>query len=132
MNIEQFYKALSDSTRLRIISLIIYAKEICVCQITACLELTQSNVSNHLEKLRLAAIISSRKKSKFIYYKIDEIFKKEHKALYESLKYSTQFVAKKDKDIKRFNACPKIENLTCCDAKEVMKEINKYIKRNGS
>ena len=41
-----FYRALSDETRLRILKLL-EGGELCVCDITAALDMTQPNVSFH-------------------------------------------------------------------------------------
>lgn len=44
----------------------------CVCEIEAILQSSQSNVSRHLAKLRHAGIIYSEKKSQWVYYGIDQ------------------------------------------------------------
>lgn len=54
------FKALSDETRLRILSLIV-KKEMCVCEIETALGLTQSNASRHLTTLKQAEILESYK-----------------------------------------------------------------------
>ncbi len=51
MTIVNMFKALSDENRLRIMSLLI-REELCVCEIEVILELSQSNVSRHLNKLK--------------------------------------------------------------------------------
>lgn len=55
------FKALADENRLRIISLLL-TKELCVCEIEASLEMSQSNVSRHLTKLKTSGIVDSRKR----------------------------------------------------------------------
>ena len=47
----QFFKALSDETRLNIIALILWQKKLCVCDIEKILNLTQSKASRHLRYL---------------------------------------------------------------------------------
>ena len=67
MDIIQVLKALSDETRLRIINLLKH-DILCVCEIEAVLENSQSNVSRHLAKLRAANLIYSEKKAQWVYY----------------------------------------------------------------
>ena len=64
------FKALADETRLRILKLLEHG-ELCVCDITAALEMTQPNVSFHLGILREAGIITDRKEGRWSYYDLD-------------------------------------------------------------
>lgn len=66
-------KALADENRLRIIQLILQA-ELCVCEIETLLDMTQSNVSRHLSKLKQAGIIESSKDGQWVHYKISPNF----------------------------------------------------------
>ena len=54
-------KALADENRIRILNLL-RNNELCVCDIEATLDIKQSNVSRHLNKLKMAGIIVSEKK----------------------------------------------------------------------
>ncbi|MEL7570430.1 MAG: metalloregulator ArsR/SmtB family transcription factor [Eubacteriaceae bacterium] len=78
------FKALSDETRLRILSLIFYG-EICVCEIEKSLNISQSNTSRHLNVLKNAGIITYSKNAQWKYYKLNEDFHIRHKHLYEYL-----------------------------------------------
>ena len=60
--------------------------EMCVCEIEACLKMTQSNASRHLTVLRKSGILESYKKAQWIYYKISMNFIDENKELWEYLK----------------------------------------------
>jgi ArsR family transcriptional regulator len=64
-------KALSDETRLRIIKLLEQG-ELCVCDITAALEMVQPKVSFHLSALKEAGLIKDRKSGKWIHYSLNE------------------------------------------------------------
>ncbi len=69
-------KALGDETRLRIVNILGF-ENLCVCEIEAILQSSQSNVSRHLAKLRDAGIIYSEKRSQWVYYGINrDILKK--------------------------------------------------------
>jgi ArsR family transcriptional regulator len=65
------FKALSDETRLRIIKLLEHG-ELCVCDITAALDMVQPKVSFHLSTLKEAEIIKDRKEGKWIHYSLNE------------------------------------------------------------
>jgi len=65
------FKALSDETRLRIIKLL-EEGELCVCDITAALDMVQPKVSFHLSALKEAGLIKDRKSGKWIHYSLNE------------------------------------------------------------
>ncbi len=62
-----FFKTLSDDTRLRIIVLL-YHREMCVCQICGVTDISQPNVSKHLAKLRDMGFVRDERQGQFIYY----------------------------------------------------------------
>ncbi|MDA8169547.1 MAG: metalloregulator ArsR/SmtB family transcription factor [Nitrospiraceae bacterium] len=64
----RIFKALSDSTRLRIL-LLVSRKELCVCQIMAVLGISQPLVSKDLNVLKGAGLLSSRREGKLMFYK---------------------------------------------------------------
>jgi len=65
----QFFKALGDNTRLRILVLL-FSGELCVCDITETLNLPQSTVSRHLSYLRNAGLVKSCRKQKWMHYRL--------------------------------------------------------------
>ena len=71
LSLIRILKALGDETRLSIMN-ILRVENLCVCEIEAILQSSQSNVSRHLAKLRDAGIIYSEKKSQWVYYGIDQ------------------------------------------------------------
>lgn len=81
----EIYKALSDESRLRILNLLLKSK-LCVCEIEQVLHMSQTNVSRHLNKLKNAKIVDSKKEAQWAYYFIDEHFIQVHKDLCEHLK----------------------------------------------
>jgi ArsR family transcriptional regulator len=64
------FKALSDETRLRIIKLL-EKGELCVCDITAALDMVQPKVSFHLNTLKGAGLIKDRKAGRWIHYSLE-------------------------------------------------------------
>ena len=61
MNPVQFYKCLSDETRLRCLLLIEQEGELCVCELTEALDEIQPKVSRHLAQLRKCELLIDRR-----------------------------------------------------------------------
>ncbi len=61
-------KAMADETRLRLL-VVLMEEELCVSQLETVLQLSQSNVSRHLEKLRTAGLLICRKAYRHVYYR---------------------------------------------------------------
>ncbi|AEU39026.1 regulatory protein ArsR [Granulicella mallensis MP5ACTX8] len=68
-NVERFFQALGDNTRLRLLNLM-GDQEICVCYFVEILGGPQSKISRHLAYLRSAGIVSARRESKWMHYRI--------------------------------------------------------------
>lgn len=66
----KFFKALSDSNRLRILKML-QTKPLCVCEITNVLGLATSTVSQHLKILKEAGFILEEKEGKWVNYLIN-------------------------------------------------------------
>jgi ArsR family transcriptional regulator len=62
-------KALADETRVRIL-MALRRGELCVCQITELLGLAPSTISKHLSILHQAGFVESRKKERWVYYRL--------------------------------------------------------------
>ncbi|MDX9860157.1 MAG: metalloregulator ArsR/SmtB family transcription factor [Rhodospirillales bacterium] len=68
---EMVAKAIADGSRARILKML-EGGELCVCQITAVLDLAPATVSKHLSILRLAGLVLSRKQGRWAYYRLAE------------------------------------------------------------
>ena len=66
---EIFFLALADKTRLRILNLM-REGEICVCFLVEALKESQPKISRHLAYLRSAGIVEARRDGKWMHYKI--------------------------------------------------------------
>jgi ArsR family transcriptional regulator len=69
ITLEAAFKALGDSTRLRIAHLL-DGTEVCVCHVHEALGLSQPKVSRHLAYLRRAGFVTTRREGRWIYYKL--------------------------------------------------------------
>ena len=66
---EMLFKALADSTRLRILGLLL-AGEVCVCDIHESLKIPQSKTSRHLAYLRRSGLVETRRDGLWIHYRL--------------------------------------------------------------
>ncbi len=60
-------KVLADPTRVRILTAL-RGRELCVCELCDALEVSQSTLSTHLQVIREAGLVRTRKEGKWIYY----------------------------------------------------------------
>lgn len=68
-NVERFFQALGDNTRLRLLNLM-GDQEICVCYFVEILGGPQAKISRHLAYLRSAGIVAARREGKWMHYRI--------------------------------------------------------------
>jgi len=67
--LEEFFSALGDRTRLKMLKLM-GDEELCSCEVMAALELTQPTTSHHLGILERAGILTAKRNGKWVFYKI--------------------------------------------------------------
>ena len=70
-DMELFFAALADRTRLRLINLM-EMDEICVCFFVETLAESQPKVSRHLAYLRRAGLVEARRDGKWMHYSLTE------------------------------------------------------------
>lgn len=63
------FKIFSDETRLRIIVLLAQ-QELCVCELSGILDVSQPKVSKGLSKLRDMSLVIDKRKDKYVFYKL--------------------------------------------------------------
>ncbi|MEQ1731795.1 MAG: metalloregulator ArsR/SmtB family transcription factor [Vicinamibacterales bacterium] len=66
---ETLFKALGDSTRLRILGLLLTG-EVCVCDIHESLKIPQPKASRHLAYLRKVGLVDTRRAGLWIHYRL--------------------------------------------------------------
>lgn len=67
----QLFKAMGDGTRLRILCAL-EEGEMCVCDLAACLGVTESAVSHQLRQLRQLRLVANRRDGQVLYYRLDD------------------------------------------------------------
>ncbi len=68
-SLDVLFRALADTTRLRLLNLIA-DQEICVCYFVEILKTSQPKISRHLAYLRKAGIVASRREGKWMHYRL--------------------------------------------------------------
>ncbi|WP_088329773.1 metalloregulator ArsR/SmtB family transcription factor [Lacimicrobium sp. SS2-24] len=68
----QLFKCLAEDTRLKILLLLSEHGELCVCELTCVLELSQPKVSRHLAELRKCALLADERRGKWVYYRLND------------------------------------------------------------
>jgi ArsR family transcriptional regulator len=70
-DLADLFKVFGDSTRIRILWAL-DESEMCVCDISFLLNMTQSAISHQLRVLKQAKLVKNRKEGKIVYYSIDD------------------------------------------------------------
>ncbi|ATY94236.1 MULTISPECIES: helix-turn-helix transcriptional regulator [unclassified Streptomyces] len=67
----KMFKALGDTIRLRLFSMIASAagEEVCVCDLTGPFDLSAPTISYHLKILREAGLVTSERRGTWVYYR---------------------------------------------------------------
>ncbi len=66
----QFFQALADETRLRMILLLATGRELAVCEMVQALQESQPKVSRHLAYLREARLVDMRRRAQWVLYRL--------------------------------------------------------------
>ncbi len=67
----EFFKVFGDTTRIRILCAL-FESEMCVCDLSALLNISQSAISHQLRGLKAARIVKFRREGKVVYYSLDD------------------------------------------------------------
>ncbi len=68
-DVAELFKVFGDSTRVRIICAL-FESEMCVCDIAAVLNMTQSAISHQLRVLKHSRLVKYRRSGKTVYYSL--------------------------------------------------------------
>jgi ArsR family transcriptional regulator len=68
----RLYGALADKNRLNILQLLTF-REMCVCELTAALNITQPNMTYHVKKLEGAGLVQREKRGKWVYCSLTDV-----------------------------------------------------------
>ncbi|MGI8923331.1 MAG: ArsR/SmtB family transcription factor [Fimbriimonadales bacterium] len=77
-----FGKALADPTRVRILN-VLRQSEACVCELIDAMAMGQSTLSTHLQTLRIAGLVDTRKHRTWIIYSIEPSAREAVEAIFD-------------------------------------------------
>ena len=107
-------KAFADPTRVRILQAL-RERELCVCELCDALKVTQSTLSTHLQVVRSAGLVDSRKHGKWMYYAIAPAARRRIESLFQMFAGSAKEDPALGRDAKRLNQRLSLrENGICC------------------
>ena len=68
-DLAELFKVFGDSTRMRIL-FVLFEAEVCVCDLAAALNMTQSAISHQLKILKQSKLVKSRREGKSVFYSL--------------------------------------------------------------
>jgi ArsR family transcriptional regulator len=108
MEMERFFKALGDATRLRILGLLLTG-EVCVCDIHHSLTMSQPKVSRHLAYLRNAGLVQTRREGLWVHYRLAELPDAVLRTIADAVQHTLTHVDVVQKDANRL-----LKKTGCC------------------
>jgi ArsR family transcriptional regulator len=114
----EILKALSDPTRLRIVSLLRHG-ELCVCDLTEALQIPQSTVSRHLASLKNAGWVKARRSGKWMHYLLLDESPSLQARVADILKEELPLIAACQEDDRRYFTYLAVKPSHACDRKPV-------------
>lgn len=70
-DLAELFKVFGDSTRIKIICAL-FKSEMCVCDLSNLLNMSQSAISHQLRVLKTARLVKFRREGKVVYYALDD------------------------------------------------------------
>lgn len=70
-DLAEFFKVFGDSTRIKIL-FALTVSEMCVCDMSALLNVSQSAISHQLRVLKQSRLVKYRREGKVVYYSLDD------------------------------------------------------------
>lgn len=111
---ENFFFALADPTRLRGLLLLTVEGELCVCELTHALDVSQPKISRHLAMLRDAGIVNDRREGLWIHYRINPDLAPWARKILDSASQANATAKPFAQDRKRLRGAPTRPPVRCC------------------
>jgi ArsR family transcriptional regulator len=97
---EAFFKAMADATRLRILGLLMTG-EVCVCHIHESLKIPQPKASRHLAYLRKAGLVETRRDGLWIHYRMARLSDPVLRTISDTVRHGLTHMDAVQRDAKR-------------------------------
>ncbi len=114
MSATDFFQALGDSTRLRSLYLLQSEGELCVCELTHALNISQPKISRHLSRLKDSGVVLDRRAGQWIYYRINPDLPGWCHDTLQSCCSDLQSEASHGEDLARLKDMPNRPDARCC------------------
>lgn len=72
VDLAELFRLLGDPTRVRILFALLEAGELCVCDVAAVVETTETKVSQAMRLLRHSGVVRNRREGRNIFYRLDD------------------------------------------------------------
>lgn len=114
INTDTLFRMLADSTRQRILMLLQENGELCVCELTHALDLSQPKISRHLAHLREAALLLAQRNGQWMYYRINPELPGWAQAILQQALAGNAGAEPYDRDQQTLKAMPNRPAAACC------------------
>lgn len=116
MNIDTntLFSALSNEVRLRCLMLLQFQGELCVCELTHALSLSQPMISRHLALLRDTGLVKDRRAGQWIYYCINPQLAPWAKAILDTTAQANSDQSPFKSDLLALTEMPNRPDFSCC------------------
>lgn len=111
---QTLFSALSNEIRLRCLMLLQLKGELCVCELTHALELSQPMISRHLALLRNSGLVTDRRAGQWIYYRISPDLEGWAKNILNTTAQANQNRMPFTKDLQTLSDMPNRPGVSCC------------------
>lgn len=110
----ELFKQLSDTTRLRCLALMSSAGELCVCELTHALDLSQPKISRHLAQLRESGVVQSRRAGHWVHYRIHKDLPEWAVLIIQGMQAGTEREEPYRSDLQILKGMPNRPGAPCC------------------
>ena len=109
-----FFKNLADDTRLKIILLAHAEQEVCVCELTHALDLSQPKISRHLAQLKSSGLLTGRRDGKWVFYSLaDNLPRWQSETIALSWQENQHYIQAEQLKLSSLGIRPKRQKLCC-------------------
>jgi ArsR family transcriptional regulator len=115
MDPDLLFKALADTTRLRMLMLLVMEGELCVCELTHALDEIQPKISRHLAQLRESGVVQDRRQGQWIYYRINPNLPEWAREVLSATAEGVTMRPPFDRDLRTLVEMPDRPEKACCD-----------------
>lgn len=111
---DTLFRMLADTTRLRALMLLQEKGELCVCELTHALDLSQPKISRHLAQLRETELLLSQRHGQWMYYRINPVLPEWAHSILQQTLAGTAHAEPYRSDLDTVQQMPNRPGAACC------------------